>query len=162
MINDYMDYYNYINNLNQMPNGNQIAYSNQASNSQMNKKSNKQNTTNNNFVEPYVGFARGNMFDNLYYEYKNYTPQELNPQNDKEYLQLLVQMYGFAAHDLALYLDVNPNDTEVIRKRAEYINMYNEALTQYENNYGPITKNNQMLDESWLWDTKKWPWEGMK
>ena len=103
------------------------------------------------------------MFDNLYYEYKNYKPQELNPKNDKEYNLLLIQMYAFAAHDLALYLDINPNDTRAVKKRAEFINMYNEALIKYENTYGPITKNSEMLSVNpWAWDSKKWPWEGIK
>lgn len=160
-MNDYMDYYNYMNNLNQMPDVNQMMY-NAVPNNNMNQKQTP-NSSLSNFAEPYVGFTRGNMFNNLYYEYKNYRPQELNPQNDKEYLQLLVQMYGFAAHDLGLYLDVNPNDREAITKRTEYINMYNEALQQYENNYGPVTQNSEMLKSSpWAWDTKKWPWEGMK
>ena len=162
-MNDYMDYYNYINNPNQMPNANQMMQYNQVpANGNSSLNSNSSNKMNG-LAEPYTGFTRGNMFDSLYYEYKNYRPQELNPQNDKEYAELLMQMYGFAAHDLGLYLDVNPNDTDVIRKRAEYINMYNEALAQYENNYGPITQKSRMLETTpWAWDTKKWPWEGTR
>ena len=162
-MNDYMDYYSYINNLNQMPNSNQMINPNQMMNQNTNKvkKSNKNTNQNNGLAEPYQGFTRGNMFDNLYDEYKNYRPQELNPTNDKEYAMLLMQMYGFAAHDLGLYLDVNPNDTNALRQRAEYIRMYNEALAQYENSFGPITQNSVMLETTpWAWDTKKWPWEG--
>ena len=163
MMNDYMDYYSYINNLNQMQNGNQMIDPNQMMNSNANKVKNNNTITNKNngLAEPYQGFTRGNMFDNLYDEYKNYRPQELNPANDKEYAKLLMQMYGFAAHDLGLYLDVNPNDRNVIRQRAEYIRMYNETLAQYENSFGPITQNSVMLESTpWAWDTKKWPWEG--
>ena len=163
-MNDYMDYYNYINNLNQLPNGEQIMNFNSVSNIPSNLNNNKKSNKNvKGLAEPYQGFTRGNMFDNLYDEYKNYRPQELNPTNDKEYAMLLMQMYGFAAHDLGLYLDVNPNDTNAIRQRAEYIRMYNEALAQYENSFGPITKNSVMLEATpWAWDTKKWPWEGTK
>lgn len=159
MMNDYMDYYNYINNLNQMADQNQMMFEqNKVSKS---KQNNQSKNTINGLAEPYIGFTRGNMFDNLYDEYKNYRPQELNPKDDKEYAMLLMQMYGFAAHDLGLYLDVNPNDTNAIRQRAEYIRMYNEALAQYESNFGPITQNSVMLETTpWAWDTKKWPWEG--
>ncbi len=147
MMNDYVDYYSYINNLNQMNNINQ----------------NQSNIQNKSLSEPYTGFIRGNMFNNLYNEYRNYKPQELNPTNEQEYTKLLLQMYSFGAHDLGLYLDVYPNDTNAIRQRADYVKMYNEALRQYENSYGPITKNSIMLDSSpWAWDTKKWPWEGIK
>ena len=133
-MNNYVDYQNYINNLDQI-NKNSIA-------------------------EPYIGFIRGNMFNNLYDEYRNYKPQELNPQNDKEYAKMLLQMYCFAAHDLGLYLDVFPNDQNIMRKRAEYIRMYKEALMQYENMFGTITKDSITLENNWSWDTKKWPWEG--
>lgn len=165
MMNDYMDYFNYISNLNAMPNNSQMINPNQMQTQAQNIIQNQMNSQTNTkgLAEPYIGFTRGNMFDNLYYEYKNYRPQELNPKNNKEYAKLLVQMYGFAAHDLGLYLDVNPTDTNAIRQRAEYIRMYNEALTQYENNYGPITQNSTMLEATpWAWDTKKWPWEGTK
>lgn len=159
MMNDYMDYYNYINNLNQIVDQNQMMFEKQNQNKVSKLKQNK--STTNGLAEPYTGFTRGNMFDNLYDEYKNYRPQELNPKDDKEYAMLLMQMYGFAAHDLGLYLDVNPNDTNAIRQRAEYIRMYNEALAQYESNFGPITQNSIMLETTpWAWDTKKWPWEG--
>ena len=143
MMNDYIDYYGYINNLNQM--NNQVQNSSKS------------------FTEPYTGFIRGNMFDKLYSNYKNYKIQELNPSNEKEYAKMLLQMYAFAAHDLGLYLDVYPNDTNAIKQRYEYVRMYNEALRQYENNYGPITKSSVLLDKApWAWDSKKWPWEGMK
>ena len=142
MMNDYTNYYNYMNSLNEM-------------NQSMNK-------TQKAIAEPYEGFIRGNMFNNLYDQYKNYKPQELNPQNDREYAKMLMQMYCFAAHDLGLYLDVFPNDTNVIRQRAEYIRMYKEALMQYENSFGPITKESIMLENNWSWNTTKWPWEGNK
>ena len=160
MMNNYIDYYTYLNNLNQMPNTNQMMNSSLVPNSDQSKPK-KQN--NKGLAEPYIGFTRGNMFNNLYYEYKNYRPQELNPANEKEYVKLLLQIYGFAAHDLGLYLDINPDDTNAIRQRNEYINMYNEALAQYENNYGPITQNSRMLEVTpWAWDSKKWPWEGTR
>ena len=142
MMNDYTNYYNYMNSLNEM-------------NQSMNK-------TQKAIAEPYEGFIRGNMFNNLYDQYKNYKPQELNPKNDREYAKMLMQMYCFAAHDLGLYLDVFPNDTNVIRQRAEYIRMYKEALMQYENSFGPITKESIMLENNWSWNTTKWPWEGNK
>ena len=147
MMNDYVDYYNYINSLNQMNNTNQF----------------QNNSPKNTLAEPYTGFVRGNMYNNLYNQYKNYRPQELNPANEKEYAKLLLQMYCFAAHDLGLYLDVYPNDTNVIKQRAEYVKMYNEALRQYESTYGPVTQNSVMLDNTpWAWNSKKWPWEGIK
>lgn len=140
-MNNYVDYYNYMNNINQNRNSNQrkLGYD----------------------TEAYLGFIRGNMFSNLYDPYQNYQIQELNPNNEQEYLLLLVQMYGFAAHDLGLYLDVNSNDGKAIDLRNNYINLYNQSLANYESKYGPLTLNSQGLDtKPWAWNTKKWPWEG--
>ena len=125
MMNNYLDYYNYMNNFNP-----DMSYE------QM------QNFTQNNNIslyEPYQGFTRGNMFKNTYIPYKNYKPFELNPKNEQEYDMLLVQTYAFAAHDLNLYLDVNPKDTKMINQRNEYLNLYKQALNNYERKYGPIT-----------------------
>src|SRR5690625_1879172 len=140
-MNNYVDYYNYMNNINQNRNSNQMKLGYD--------------------TEAYLGFIRGNMFSNLYEPYQNYQIQELNPNNEQEYLLLLVQMYGFAAHDLGLYLDVNPNDGKAIDLRNNYINLYNQSLANYESKYGPLTLNSQGLDtKPWTWNTKKWPWEG--
>ena len=162
-MNNYADYYNYINNLN--PNMNKNMMSNMK-----NKMNNTPNQINNmkqkDFgydTDPYTGFIRGNMFSGLYDPYKNYKPQELNPANEKESALFLVQMYDFAAHDLSLYLDTNPNDANAINLRNKYINMYKQALAEYESRYGALTQDSQMLEtKPWAWNTKKWPWEGTR
>lgn len=147
-MNNYLDYYNYMNNFNP-----DMSYE------QM------QNFTQNNNIslyEPYQGFTRGNMFKNTYIPYKNYKPFELNPKNEQEYDMLLVQTYAFAAHDLNLYLDVNPKDTKMINQRNEYLNLYKQALNNYERKYGPITTSTIIEQNTYSWDTNKWPWEGEK
>ena len=153
MMNDYIDYYTYMNNLNQMAQ----KMPNEITMPAIETKEYDYDT------DPVKGFIQGNMFQNTYIPYQNYKAQELNPANDQEYQLLLVQIYDFAAHDLELYLDVNPNDVNAIKLRAEYVNMYKQALDQYEQNFGPITETSQMLAKSpWAWNTKKWPWEGMR
>lgn len=154
-MNNYIDYYNYLNNLNQ----NAMNTPNK-----MTKMGSNQSVNMNNLgydTDPYTGFMKGNMFSNLYEPYKNYQVQEINPTNEKEYALLMVQMYGFAAHDLGLYLDVNPNDTNAINLRSEYVNLYKQALAEYESKYGALGLSSNMLDVTpWAWDSKKWPWEG--
>lgn len=142
-MNNYNDYYNYVNNFNgmQTKNNNSVSYD----------------------AEPYKAFIRGNLFNNLYESYKNYNTDELNPTNQQDYSLLLVQIYDFVAHELALYLDVNPTDNNAIKLRNDYISMYKEALAQYESTFGPLDLGSQMLDASpWAWDSKIWPWEGNK
>jgi len=150
-MNNYVDYYNYLNNLNQKKINNSTGMN------IVNTNSNKTSYDS----EPYLGFVRGNMFNNLYSPYMNYKPHEFNPSNEKEYLLLLVQMYGFAAHDLGLYLDVYPSDSNAINLREKYVKLYNQALTNYESKYGATELGSEYLSTSpWAWDSKKWPWEG--
>lgn len=121
------------------------------------------NLNNNNFADPEVAFTRGNLFNNLYAPYKNYKPVELNPTNEQEYALLLVQMYCFCAHELTLYLDNYPNDTNAIKLRSEYCKAAKEAIAQYELKYGPLTLSSNTLSATpWAWDDGKWPWEGNK
>lgn len=154
-MNNYIDYYNYLNNLNQnaMNTSNKIP-----------KMGSNQSVNMNNLgydTDPYTGFMKGNMFSNLYEPYKNYQVQEINPTNEREYALLMVQMYGFAVHDLGLYLDVNPNDTNAINLRSEYVKLYKQVLAEYESKYGALGLSSNMLDVTpWAWDSKKWPWEG--
>ncbi len=110
-------------------------------------------------TNPSVGFERGNLFDNLYEPYKNYKPVDLNPKTEKEYLMYQVQMYGFALNDLNLYLDINPNDTEMINLRSRFLKEYQDAFNQYENKYGALGVNSSVLDKTpWGWDST-FPWE---
>ncbi len=122
---------------------------------------------NNNFVEnkdlaePYIAFMKGNLFNNLYKSYKNYKFSELNPTNEQEYMMLLVQIYDFCTHELSLYLDNHSNDDKMIKLRNEYSKRATEAMNQYELKYGPLNLSSNMLSSyPWVWDSKKWPWEG--
>ena len=95
--------------------------------------------------------------------YKDYKVAQINPKNEEEYLMLMIQIYDFCAHELTLYLDVNPNDQEAIRLRTEYINLAKQALNEYESQYKALNLTSSNLATIPLaWDTKKWPWEGNK
>lgn len=108
---------------------------------------------------PSVGFERGNLFDNLYEQYKNYKPVDLQPKTDKEYLMYQMQMYSFALNDLNLYLDINPNDISMINLRSKYLKEFQEAFNQYENKYNAVGVNSTVLNKSpWGWDSS-FPWE---
>ena len=97
----------------------------------------QQKKVNNLIIEqdPYSAFIKGNLFNNLYIPYKDYKVAQINPKNEEEYLMLMIQIYDFCAHELTLYLDVNPNDQEAIRLRTEYINLAKQALNEYESQY---------------------------
>lgn len=139
MMNDYNDYYNQMSDMDR----NAKSYTLEK--------------------DPYTAFVKGNSFKNLYDPYKNYKPFNVNPNNEREYSLLLVQTYGFIAHDLALYLDVNPGDDKAIQLREKYNNMYRQAVAEYEQKYGALSQSSEMLGAiPWQWDENNFPWEGDK
>lgn len=112
----------------------------------------------NELFEPYQGFIRGNMFQNLYDNYgKVY---DVKPMNEQAELLTYIDIYDFAMIDLGLYLDVFPNDQNMI---AFYNNIRKEkcnVIKKYEENYGPLTLESDALNVTpWSWDKNPWPWE---
>ena len=112
-----------------------------------------------NIYDPYQGFIRGNIFPNLYNQYKITRPYEIQPMNEQAEILTKINALEFSAHDLNLYLDNFPNDNQMIN----YSNELNEELktlkTQYEKNYGPLLVNNINEKNTWQWNKKPWPWE---
>ena len=106
------------------------------------------------------GFIKGNMFNNLYQGYKNYTPVMPKANSQREMLLNKLLEYKFAMIDLGLYLDVNPNDTSLINLYNEYLQEEKKLCMQYEKSYGPLTLDSMNLGQNnWVWDNGPWPWE---
>lgn len=109
--------------------------------------------------DPYEGFLKGNLFRDLYDQYKNYKPARLVPNNEQAELLLNVDQLTFAAHELNLYLDNFPNDRNMIELFNKYQHMANEAIMKYEKKYGPLTVNYPSNSEMFSWQAYSWPWE---
>lgn len=117
----------------------------------------------NNILDPYQGFIRGNLFGNLYDPYKNYKPAEVNPTTEREALLEQWQQYNFALTDLNLYLDVYPNNREALNLYNKYLEIIKQITDKYELIYGPINlDSNYVGDNNWKWINGPWPWEGVK
>lgn len=139
----------------------------------MNNYNNLNDFNNNNFLYPNAyptnepikldsekGFMRGNMFDDLYDQYKNYIPVEIVSNNNRQALLEKVMQYNFAITDLNLYLDNYPNDANVINIFNNYRNLYLNAVKDFENSYGPLEiTDNPVNTNNWVWDKNPWPWE---
>jgi len=127
-------------------------------NMMFNKPNYNQQANPNEVYDVYGGFIRGNMFPDLYNTYKNSKPFEIRPMNEQAELLTYLDAYSFAAHDLNLYLDNNPNDRDMIRLFAEYTDKANQIQREYEQKYGPL-----FVDASttypWAWNNSPWPWE---
>ena len=106
----------------------------------------------------YNGFIRGNMFPELYNQYKISKPFEIKPMNEQAELLTKVDAYCFAAHDLNLYLDTHPDDKDMIKLFKELSDDSMRAKMEYENKFGPL-----FVDSSssypWAWNESPWPWE---
>lgn len=134
------DYYNYENN-----NFNQPTFTKNESPSSL--------------FDPYNGFIRGNMFPSLYNEYR-VKPIDIMPKNDKESLLLYVDALSFAAHDINLYLDIYPNDTDMIQLFNQYKTEANKLIDEYQSKFGPLVVNSDATNKvPWTWDNAPWPWE---
>lgn len=110
----------------------------------------------NKLVPPIEAFNRGNLFDNLYWPYKYVS--NLKPKNERDELLQKIQAYGFAAHELNLYLDLYPDDAQAIGLYNQYSEISNNFLNEYEKKYGPITLNSEEK-YPWMWINSPWPWE---
>ena len=109
---------------------------------------------------PYEGYTRGNMFKNLYNQYKNYTPYKIKVNSEQEEAMLNLGQISFAAHDLSLYLDNFPNDKEALELFSKYRKMANELIQNYERRYGPINvSSTDNMKTPYAWEQDKWPWE---
>lgn len=117
--------------------------------------------SNQNLVTPSVGFDRGNMFNDLYDQYKNYRPKQLVGRDERENLLLSISRLCFAAHELNLYLDIYPNDISMLTLFNDYQRKADELTRTYEAKYGPLSIDSDNLNQTpFMWEESVWPWEG--
>lgn len=136
-----LEYYNYENN-----NYNQPTFT--------------KNESPNTILDPYNGFIRGNMFSSLYNGYKT-EPMMLPTSTEQMQLLTMLDALDFAKVDLNLYLDVYPNDKDIINLFNQYRIESSKLLEDYENKYGPIfVDSNANSKVPWAWNDEPWPWEG--
>ncbi len=110
--------------------------------------------------DPTEAYNKGNLYSNLYNQYKNYKPVELKANNEREQLLLDLSRAAFAAHELNLYLDLYPNDESMLALFNDYRNEANALMKQYETKYGPLTVTSDSLEKGpFAWVNNAWPWE---
>lgn len=105
------------------------------------------------------GFARGNMFNNLYKPYKNYRYFKIMPKNRQEELLLEIMELSFAINDLGLYLDVHPDDKETFNKFRILVEKSCQKEMEYVKNFGPLEMMDDDNSSKYTWIKNPWPWE---
>lgn len=121
--------------------------------------SNMKFETNSNLASVKDGFAKGNMFNDLYDPYKNYRYQELTVNNKQEELLLEIMALSFAINDLNLYLDLHPTDESILRKFKDLTEKAYSKEMEYVKCYGPLEVMDSESLSKFEWINNPWPWE---
>ena len=119
------------------------------------------NANGNNLFGSYEGYIKGNLFKNLYSNYKNYNL--INYPIDSEQAEALLNLnqMHFGMHEANLYLDVFPNDIKMMQEFGRYRDGYNRLLKEYETKYGPLNISDEYLNSiPFAWENNEFPWEG--
>ena len=111
-----------------------------------------------NILSPMEGFLRGNMFQDEYEPYKNLTYFKLNPKDEKEILLYQVMALSFAINDLNLYLDLHPDNKEVLDLFKKFVREEKELSSEYVKKYGPLEVT-EIMGNKFNWIDSPWPWE---
>lgn len=129
----------------------------------MRNSNSNNNMTDSSLFTPEVAYNNGNLFSNLYSQYKNYRPAQLSANTEKEKLLLDIGRLSFAAHDLNLYLDLNPNDESMLALFNDYRKQADSMISEYESKFGPLNISSNSLETGpFKWINSPWPWEVMK
>lgn len=146
------NYFNYQNLYDQLNHLNGMLNQNQPIQNQVDSSSN--------LYLPLEGFLRGNMFKKSYDPYKNSEPYRIKPANEQAELLTQIDSLCFACIDLNLYLDIFPDDREVLDLFNRYRKEKIELTRQYEMKFGPLTTDSEALQTfPWDWIGQPWPWE---
>lgn len=136
-----LDYYNYQNN-----NYNQPLFTEDANPSKL--------------FDPYAGLIRGNMFKNFYNGYKLEQPLEIEPMNERAQMLTFLDALSFAMIDINLYLDLFPEDRDMINLFNQYRTETDRITNEYEQKFGPIEAGSPVNNKvPWAWNEQPWPWE---
>lgn len=105
------------------------------------------------------GFASGNMFEDLYKPYKDYKYLKPVAKNPKDELLLEIMALSFAINDIELYLDLNPNDEDMLKKFRMLVEKSCQKEMEYIKNYGPLELIDDDKKNNFTWVKNPWPWD---
>ena len=79
--------------------------------------------------------------------------------NERATLLKKISVAKFAAFELQIYLDTHPGDQRALKSFQQYKEKANALVTEFEEQYGPLTACDTFGDTSWKWINDPWPWE---
>ena len=104
------------------------------------------------------GFLRGNMFDNEYVPYKNMTYIKPKIKGEREKDLFKIMEVAFAMNDYNLFLDVHPENTNILNKYKTATERFRRITKEYEEKYGPLSMDYANYN-TFKWIESPWPWE---
>ena len=114
----------------------------------------------NKLFDNYNGFIRGNMFPHLYNTYKSNEPYPIKPSNEQAKILTDIDALTFSLIDMNLYLDVNPEDRNIIKQYNENLGKLKQYIDMYQDKYGILLPNSMSLNKyPWQWINSPFPWE---
>lgn len=78
---------------------------------------------------------------------------------EKERAMRKVQAANFSLVEANLYLDSHPTCKDGLEYFEEHKKVYEQAVKDYEEKYGPLTAHSANSSKKWEWVTKPFPWE---
>ena len=83
--------------------------------------------------------------------------------NEQAKMLTTLDSLGFVLTDLNLYLDIYPNDRDMIGLFNQYREQLNTLMEEYQRKFGPITLTSDANNRyPFMWINSPWPWEGDK
>lgn len=79
--------------------------------------------------------------------------------NERRKLLNKIKQYDFALNELDLYLDTHPECQRALALFVKYKNLRENAVSEYNNKYGPLTPEQNNDLQYWDWIADPWPWE---
>ena len=78
--------------------------------------------------------------------------------DSKVELMKKIQELSFAKTETELYLDSHPDNSMALDYYKDIISKLDDAMTKYQNEYGPIYAEG-VIGDRWTWVDGKWPWQ---
>ena len=103
-------------------------------------------------------FLRGNMFDNEFVPFEKMSYLKPNIKNNQEKDLFEIMEASFAINDYNLYLDLHPEDQEILSKYKYEVEKCNKLCDEYTKKYGPLSVNDGNYD-TFKWAETSFPWE---
>lgn len=72
----------------------------------------------------------------------------------------LINQFSFMLDEIVLFLDTHPECQEAIEAYNHFKKLRMDAIKDYTEMYGPISKYDVNACNFWDWVNQPWPWEG--